>query len=185
MINYWSTHTLSANSPLLQRIGANPGKYQIKWDKGAGVLRVKDEESTQEWQFPLASANDVRSLFALGSKTRDDLGSVETTLLKQLSDARYNSWTRWKQSNYQVKTKTDSTGFVKDILIRRSGTTGDDDHIHIWIDPVEAKPINSITGKRMDDNRATHLKVIKNGKVNRYEIDKNKSIDDLINEFTQ
>ncbi|HAX79719.1 MAG TPA: hypothetical protein DCY88_28765 [Cyanobacteria bacterium UBA11372] len=170
MKNYWSTHTLSPNSPLLKKIGGRPGDYEIMWDRQAGVLRIQEQSSGQQWQIPLSSPNDVMQLLTLGGKTRDDLNQSEVKLLKQLSDARYSKgWTKWKQSNYEVQTKTDSTGFVKDIYIKKAGTNAD--HIHIYTDTV--------TGEK-----GTNLTVVRNGKSEHYKIDGNKSVDELINEFT-
>jgi hypothetical protein len=100
------------------------------------------------------------------------LNQQDIKFLKQLSDAEYETWTRWKQSNYEVRIKVDSTRFIKDIMIRRAGTNDANDHIHIWTDTV--------TGEQ-----GTHLTIVRNGHKSRHKIDGNKSFDELIDEFTQ
>lgn len=170
MSNYWSTHTLSSNSPILKQIGGQPGDYDLMWDKKEKHLVIKEQSSGNHWTISCSSSKEAGQLLNLGGKRRDDLSQSEVKLLKQLSDARYQKgWTRWKQSNYEIMTKTDSTGFVKDIYIKKSGTNSD--HIHIYTDTV--------TG-----HKGTHLTLSKNGKSQHYKIDANKSVDDLINEFT-
>jgi hypothetical protein len=65
MKDSWSTHYLSENSPILQRIGAKPGTYNLKWDTSEKVIHINSYG--QEWKIPLASAIDAMSL--LGGKT--------------------------------------------------------------------------------------------------------------------
>jgi len=169
MKNDWSTHTLSADSPILSRIGGTPGTYEIMWDKVSGILKIKYPVSGKIWSIQLSSSGDVSLLMSLGSKTRNDITQGESKLLKQLSDARYSNWVQWKQSGYEIRTKTDSTGFVKDILIRKIGTNND--HIHLYTD--------SVTGKN-----GSHLRVYIDGVEQRPRlIDKNLSVDDLISQF--
>lgn len=67
---------------------------------------------------------------------RDSLTQDEIRFLKTLSDAKYTKWEPWGNTNYVIKTKTDSTGFVRDIQIRRSGSS---DHIHVYTDTVSGK----------------------------------------------
>ena len=169
MRNNWSTHTLSADSPILLKIGGTPGTYDIMWDRVSRVLNIRESVSGRTHTISLSSSGDVSLLMSLASKTRDGLTRDEIKLLKQLSDARYSNWTQWKQSGYEIKTKTDSTGFVKDILIRKIGTNND--HIHVYTDTV--------TGEN-----GIHLTVYRNGKPKHYRIDKNRSVDDLISQFT-
>jgi hypothetical protein len=64
MKDHWITRSLSGDSPLLQRIGAKPGTYKVKWDTSAKLIHVTS--SGQEWKIPLASAMDAMSL--LGSR---------------------------------------------------------------------------------------------------------------------
>lgn len=73
-------------------------------------------------------------MFSGQNKDRDDLTQDEVRFLKSLSDARYaKDWTQYKNTNYKIMTKTDSTGFVRDIFIRRGGSS---DHIHVYVDTV-------------------------------------------------
>jgi hypothetical protein len=65
MKDCWTTRSLSGDSPLLQRIGAKPGIYNIMWDTSAKLIHITG--SGQEWKIPLASAIDAMSL--LGGKT--------------------------------------------------------------------------------------------------------------------
>jgi hypothetical protein len=68
---------------------------------------------------------------------RDSLTQDEIRFLKQLSDAKFSkNWESWGNTNYLIKTKTDSTGFVRDIHIRRKGSS---DHIHVYTDTVSGK----------------------------------------------
>lgn len=65
MKDCWITRSISGDSPLLQRIGAKPGIYNIMWDTSAKLIHITG--SGQEWKIPLASAIDAMSL--LGGKT--------------------------------------------------------------------------------------------------------------------
>lgn len=197
MNNYWSTRTLSSDSLILKKIGGQPGDYDLMWDRTNKSLLIKEQSSGNQWNFPLSSSEDVRQLLNdLNCLTRDDLTHllekskqskpnnlpIEVKLLNQLSDLRYQKgWTRWKQSNYEIRIKMDSTGFVKDVLIQRIGAKkvgGKSDHIHIYHNPAT-------------NEKGLHLTVIKNGKSDKHEIDKKFDdyktvydlIDNLINEF--
>lgn len=67
---------------------------------------------------------------------RDNLTQDEIRFLKGLSDARYSDWSQWHNTNYVIKTKTDSTGFVRDIMLKRKGSS---DHIHVYTDTVSGR----------------------------------------------
>lgn len=132
MKDRWTNRSLSSDSLLLQRIDGKPGNYDVMWDTSMKVIRIKG--FGQEWTIPLASAINAMSLLGGSEKSRDDLTQDEIRFLKSLSDARFaKDWTQYGSTNYYIQTKTDSTGFVRDILIRRKGSS---DHVHVYVDTV-------------------------------------------------
>jgi hypothetical protein len=70
MKNSWTTRTLSENSPLLKRIGAESGTYDLMWETSAKVIRIKGHG--QEWSIPFASAADALSLLEGKAQTENE-----------------------------------------------------------------------------------------------------------------
>jgi hypothetical protein len=108
------TRNLSANHPLLNRIGAKPGIYEITIDKYNKVFIVIEQSSGKEWRIPI------------------DMGLVSAILNASIEGNK--NWRRDGDYEWQQKTNPKPDG-NRTITVRRFGQTTNYPHTNFDYNP--------------------------------------------------
>jgi hypothetical protein len=109
MKDRWTTRSLSADSPLLQRISGKPGSYDVMWDTSAKVVRVRG--SGQEWTIPLASAIDALALLG-GAQGKKEEKAWSKEFGGVFNQSRVNSLPDGLQGLYYIHSSDSETMYL-------------------------------------------------------------------------